>query len=395
MMIVVQSLARREKREPLKVAGTVRVGAPTEVMSDCVHSRRATHVEVGVDESRRQTSPRAEDDNEDRCSENESEKHFVIDEPVPSVRREVAGILEHRVLIAGFGPVQSHVGPLHLPPTEQYGGVRITFDVGESMVFPVHGDPLTWFDPRGQPDDQAESVTYRSLECQSPVRERAVKVDRGGNVGQGRGSETDDHPDEYRSHGRTVTRRSEGMRSHGHTRDRNSLRPRGNNRCRRHLRGGEHVVQREGNVSRAADFEELPLPSREKWMTFGRWSRPYFPSLVGVTMVDVRADYCCMRLGYRPELEQPMGIVHGGAIATLIDVVVVPAIGSAYPVDIGFSTIDMHIQYLAALREESALAEGWVIKRGRRIVFCQAEVLAEESRKIIARGSLTYSVSGG
>lgn len=128
-------------------------------------------------------------------------------------------------------------------------------------------------------------------------------------------------------------------------------------------------------------------------MGFGRWPRPYFPQLVGIEMQEVRRDYCRMRLPFRPELEQPMGIVHGGAIATLIDVVVVPAIGSAYGPDVGFSTVDLQIQYLRPLSNEAAIAEGTVVKRGRRIIFCAADVVGETSGKTIARGTLTYSLA--
>lgn len=110
-------------------------------------------------------------------------------------------------------------------------------------------------------------------------------------------------------------------------------------------------------------------------------------------MLDVRLDYCSMVLPFRPDLEQPMGVVHGGAIATLIDVVVVPAIGSAYDTATAFSTVDMHIQYLSALREQDAVAEGWVIKRGRRIVFCEAEICGAADGRTVARGSLTYAIS--
>jgi uncharacterized protein (TIGR00369 family) len=144
--------------------------------------------------------------------------------------------------------------------------------------------------------------------------------------------------------------------------------------------------------NRAEGFETLDQELVDRWMGFGRWSRPYFPQLVGIEMEEVRRDYCRMRLPFRPELEQPMGIVHGGAIATLIDVVVVPAIGSAYEADIGFSTIDMQIQYLRPLKNESAIAEGIVIKRGRRIVFCTADVVGESTGKLIAKGTLTYSL---
>ena len=54
----------------------------------------------------------------------------------------------------------------------------------------------------------------------------------------------------------------------------------------------------------------------------------YFPRLVGLTLEGVRTDYCRTHLPWRAEITQSHGIGHGGAIATLIDSVVVPAIGS-------------------------------------------------------------------
>ena len=93
-------------------------------------------------------------------------------------------------------------------------------------------------------------------------------------------------------------------------------------------------------------------------MGYGNWGRDYYPNLVGFSVEAVRVDYCRMRLAYRPILEQPAGVVHGGAIASLIDSVVVPAIGSVYEPSVGFATIDLSVQYLAALREEDAILSG-------------------------------------
>ena len=72
-------------------------------------------------------------------------------------------------------------------------------------------------------------------------------------------------------------------------------------------------------------FELLPPHLAEPWSQFGRWEQVYFPSVVGLELEEVRSGYGRMRLPYRPELQQPAGVVHGGAIATLIDTVVVPA----------------------------------------------------------------------
>ena len=139
-------------------------------------------------------------------------------------------------------------------------------------------------------------------------------------------------------------------------------------------------------------FELLPPHLAEPWSQFGRWEQVYFPSVVGLELEEVRSGYGRMRLPYRPELQQPAGVVHGGAIATLIDTVVVPAVGSVYEERPKMLTISMNIRYLGALVAEDAVAEGWVEQRGRSIVFCRAEVRSA-SGTMVADGTLVYKVS--
>jgi uncharacterized protein (TIGR00369 family) len=143
---------------------------------------------------------------------------------------------------------------------------------------------------------------------------------------------------------------------------------------------------------RADRFDPLPDDVAARWSTFGRWERTYFPKLVGLVLEELKADYCRMRLPYRPELEQVAGLVHGGAIATLIDTVVVPAVGAAYDQGWGYATLSMDVQYLAPVRGEDAVAEGWVTQRGRSIAFCRAEVSTASGRPA-ATGSLIYKIT--
>src|SRR6478736_4539866 len=98
--------------------------------------------------------------------------------------------------------------------------------------------------------------------------------------------------------------------------------------------------------TRAEQFALLPPDRAARWSRFGKWEQLYFPNVVGLELEEVRLDYARMRLPYRSELDQPAGVVHGGAIATLIDTVVVPAIGSAYPVRPRMVTITMNVQYV-------------------------------------------------
>jgi uncharacterized protein (TIGR00369 family) len=143
---------------------------------------------------------------------------------------------------------------------------------------------------------------------------------------------------------------------------------------------------------RAERYAPLPADVAEVWSDFPDWDRPYFPNVVGLVVEEIRTDYCRMRLPYRPELEQPAGVVHGGAIATLIDTVVVPPVGAAYKRGWLYVTVAMNISYLGAVVREDAIAEGWVEQRGRSLVFCAAEVVTASGKRA-ATGTLTYKVS--
>ena len=144
--------------------------------------------------------------------------------------------------------------------------------------------------------------------------------------------------------------------------------------------------------TRAGLYEPLPPERAAYWGKFGSWEETYFPQVVGLVFEEARIDYGRMRLPYRPELRQPAGVVHGGAIATLIDTVVVPAIGAYYPQMPVMLTIDMQIRYLGAARDVDLVGERWVVKRGRSIVFCQAAVTSEPDGELVAEGWLTYRV---
>ena len=138
-------------------------------------------------------------------------------------------------------------------------------------------------------------------------------------------------------------------------------------------------------------FAPLPPERAAVWAGFAAWDTVYFPTYVGLTVEELRTDYARMRLPYRPELNQPAGVVHGGAIATLVDTCVVPAVGQAYGADWAYLTIQMDVRYRGAVVQQDAIAEGWVEQRGRTTVFCRAEVRTPDG-KVTADGTLVYTV---
>lgn len=137
-------------------------------------------------------------------------------------------------------------------------------------------------------------------------------------------------------------------------------------------------------------FALLPAARLAFWTRFSVWNRPFFSGHLGIQLEEIRVDYARMRLPFRTELAQPAGVLHGGAITTLIDTVVVPAIGSAFDEFRPLFTIDLQVQFLEPVTGD-AVAEGWIVKRGRSTVFCRAEVRTMAGL-LAATGTLVYKV---
>ncbi len=146
-------------------------------------------------------------------------------------------------------------------------------------------------------------------------------------------------------------------------------------------------------MSRAEQFEPLAADAAARWAKFGKSDTVFYPMLLGLEVDETRVDYCRMRMPFKPELLHAGGIVHGGAIASLMDAVLVPAVGSVLGPNDRFSTVDLHVQYIGAVSDEDVIAEGWVTKRGRRVVFCESEAVGAASGRLIAKSVLTYNVS--
>ncbi len=144
---------------------------------------------------------------------------------------------------------------------------------------------------------------------------------------------------------------------------------------------------------RAEEFDLLSPSVMARWSNFlhEEGDRRWFPNLLGIQVEELRRDYARLRMPWRPDLNQPQGLMHGGAIATLIDTAVVPAIGTAYDDDRPFSTIEMSVRYVQPVRQEDLVAEGWVSRRGKRVVFCEVEVRTASAVKV-ASGDLIYII---
>ena len=103
-----------------------------------------------------------------------------------------------------------------------------------------------------------------------------------------------------------------------------------------------------------------------------------------------RQAFICGGLPIREELKQNNAIVHGGAIASLIDSAMAFAIIPLLTENERTTTVDLTIHYLRPLVEGVAKASARVVRAGRRIVVVSAEVLDDQER-LAATAMSTYA----
>ena len=85
----------------------------------------------------------------------------------------------------------------------------------------------------------------------------------------------------------------------------------------------------------------------------------------------------------------PIGSVHGGIAATILDSCMGCAVHTVLPAGAGYATADLHIRYLRAMTLDTGrvLAEGTVVHAGRRQATAESRLTAQESGKLIATGT--------
>lgn len=126
------------------------------------------------------------------------------------------------------------------------------------------------------------------------------------------------------------------------------------------------------------------------------WEMTPLNKHLGVRFLETREDYARIALPFRPELVRTLGVVHGGAIATLMDDAAAVAIHATYmlnprPGPQNSATIDMTVSYLDPAVKEDIIAEARVVRRGRSIAVCQVDVRTP-SGVHVATGLVTYKL---
>ena len=128
-------------------------------------------------------------------------------------------------------------------------------------------------------------------------------------------------------------------------------------------------------------------------MIDGRLPPAPIGGLMAMTAVSVGEGTVEFRCLPDESAYNPIGVVHGGLVCTLLDSVAGCAVHSTLPAGVGYTSLEIKVSYLRPVRHGGGelTAIGRVTKPGRRAAFADGEVRDGDGR-LIATASSTCLV---
>jgi uncharacterized protein (TIGR00369 family) len=118
----------------------------------------------------------------------------------------------------------------------------------------------------------------------------------------------------------------------------------------------------------------------------GQIPPPPIAQLLGMWLT--KADVGLVEFQCTPDesMYNPIGMVHGGIAATILDSCMGCAVHTTLPAGVGYSTSDLQVRYLRGMSSDTGRvrAEGTVVHAGRRLATAEGRLIVEATGKLIA-----------
>ncbi|MFE6171469.1 PaaI family thioesterase [Streptomyces sp. NPDC056464] len=114
----------------------------------------------------------------------------------------------------------------------------------------------------------------------------------------------------------------------------------------------------------------------------GRLPAPPIAATLGFTLEEVEFGRAVFVLEPGEEHYNPIGSVHGGVYATLLDSAAGCAVQSVLQAGMGYTSLDLSVKFLRQITVDTGKvrAIGTVLNHGRRTALAQAELLDSQDR---------------
>jgi 1,4-dihydroxy-2-naphthoyl-CoA hydrolase len=115
--------------------------------------------------------------------------------------------------------------------------------------------------------------------------------------------------------------------------------------------------------------------------------------VLGIECIEIGGDFIRSRMPVHSATKQPMGLLHGGASAALIESI--GSMGSALILDLSKEApvgLEVNANHVSSATDGHVIATGKVVHAGRRTHLWQVDIHHEETGKLICTGRLTIMV---
>jgi EmrB/QacA subfamily drug resistance transporter len=123
----------------------------------------------------------------------------------------------------------------------------------------------------------------------------------------------------------------------------------------------------------------------------GKIPPPPIAKLLGMTVDTVEEGHAVFAVEPDEYHYNPIGVVHGGLAATLLDSAMGCAVQSILPEGSSYTTLELKVNYVRPMTRETGrvVCEAQVIHGGSRVATAEGRVSVAESGKLIAHGTTT------
>jgi len=117
--------------------------------------------------------------------------------------------------------------------------------------------------------------------------------------------------------------------------------------------------------------------------------RPPIAALLGMGVVEVEEGRALFALEPAEQHYNPIGVVHGGIAATILDSAMGCAVHTTLPAGWSYGTLDLSARFVRPITKDTGriLCEGVVVHRGKTTATTEGRVWAEDGGKLLAHGS--------
>jgi uncharacterized protein (TIGR00369 family) len=153
----------------------------------------------------------------------------------------------------------------------------------------------------------------------------------------------------------------------------------------------------EDPLSTAAEGASLPGIEYMRRLAAGELPAPPIAVLMNMRPVEVEPGHAVFEGAPGEEHYNPIGVVHGGYAATLLDSALGCAVHTTLELGEAYTTLTLEVKMVRPLtaRIETVRAEAEVLYRGRRQATAQARLVDAATGKLLAHATATCMIISG